>query len=379
MPDEISGKSGAKGYNRDGILGNRTMSQLTAMVNSNFTKVSANAVDIATAGSELAKKLTDALSWTELDAAKANPSSAAVPARSESIDCSSIDFNMLKEGIEGGNPAYAGCRDYYNSIISQSGGGGSSSNTTSKPPVDLDYLKRQASQWWERKQLDKMKLPGIPGIDYSKAVALLQKRKAGGSSTPGGSSSQKPLPPEVQPEDTEEIAFSETEPSNSAGDTTPELKPQSETASTEVVRTSSFLRDADGNIKPWVIGAGILGAAGLAWMLFSSGGNQVEYNEFGQPLQPYDENGMPIIQTNKYGQPLQAYDLQGRPVALTNRFGSPLQTYDENGRAVGRQNSDGSSMVLFDLENNIVYVNQVANVSVNAALTNPYGLYKRMY
>ncbi len=366
MEDAISGSSNAGGYNRDGILGPRTMNMLESMVNSGFTKVSSSAVDIAPAGAGMARKLVDALSWPALNMAKDRPSESAVPAAPQNIPCSDIAKSILEQpGIEN-NPAYAHC---FTGSGQQASGGGSAAKqipTSWLTPVIKTALKQP--------------LPGFPGFKFTPNAVVNLREKLPKLTPlkpapfdPNAPDNDKPLPfPEAEPEQ-EEIAQAESDSSDDSSskipvDTTTTRKTESATQTDTVKTSSGLFTDENGKLTPLAIGLGLAGMAGLAWLLLSPGSNQIEYNQFGQPLQTYDDNGMPIIQTNKNGQPLQCYDMQGRPVSLTNRFGQPLQTYTEDGLAVSRKNDDGSAMTLFDLEGNIVYVNQVANVSVNTSM-----------
>ena len=386
MQDAISGSATAKGANRDGIIGERTMSELVALVNSGYTRVGTEAAPLAPAGVEVGKRLVEALSWSALDAAKANPQMSEVPAEPEELNCSKIaDYLLLAPGSEN-NPAYKHCLDRIRRLREQADrNNNSGSQPPPKPNVNIDFLKTQVSDYFKKNLPKIAPPPGLPGYDYSKLKDILAKRKP---ITPVNIPSVSPPPSHApdNPVDNEpefEVSeFDEPQPQpEPEADTQEEVEVASDEKKVqadkeaEPTKSATFFFTEEGKLKTWVIGAGIAGIAGLAWFLFKSSGDEIEYNQFGQPLQPYDENGNPIILLNSAGQPLQCYDQQGSPVYLTNSSGQPLQTYTEDGVAIGQRDSNGDFMKLYDSRGVAVSVNEY----VNATRKNPTGLYKRMY
>ncbi len=356
MRDEISGHAdfGAKAYNRDGILGNRTMKQLEAMVNSGFTRVSTSAAPITAAGADLAKKLTDALSWPSLDLVKAAPDAASVPVESESTHCTSIAKSLLLQ--EGSEAIYPDCADYIRSLRAGSGSGsGSSQQASAATPRDMT----NAFRWLPGLQ----KMPGFPGIPLVPKIARLpdlSPKVVEWAMTPKPPATEQPLPfPDGEP--TEGVASSEEDlPEDNSDELDEEMqrikdelaeaqkkaKAGGKSSATgsgsskggqddggQVMLSGKAPEKSSSNKWLW-IGLAVAASGGLAYYLLSKG--KSDTNEYGQPLQQYDENGVAILAYNQDGKPLQQYDEDGKAVPMFDVEGKQIQLYDEDSNPIAK-------------------------------------------
>jgi hypothetical protein len=357
MRDKISGEvaSGAIAANRDGILGNRTMKQLEAMVNSGFTQVSTNAVPIATAGAELAKKLTDALSWASLDLVKASPDAANVPSASEAIDCRSIATSILLQ--PGSETLFPTCVDYIKSLRAGSGSGsgsGSGQQASAATPRDMTNVFK----WLPGLQ----KMPGFPGVPLIPKITKmpdLSPKVIEWAMTPKPPATEQPLPfPDGEP--TEGVASSEEDlPEDNSDELDEEMQRiKDELAEAQKKAKAGGKSSATGSgsskggqdggqvmlsgkapekssSKKWLwIGLAVAASGGLAYYLLSKG--KSDTNEYGQPLQQYDENGVAILAYNQDGKPLQQYDEDGKAVPMFDVEGKQIQLYDEDSNPIAK-------------------------------------------
>jgi len=345
MNDAISGSSTAQGANRDGILGKRTMQQLEAMVNSNFKRVSFNASPIATAGADLAKKITSALSWASLDKAKMTPNENEVPYESTALVCSTIaDALLLAPGSEN-NPAYKDCLDRIRELRSRQQ---QSQQATAKQPTPIWI--GQGMKW---------NLPTFPGI---RATPNLQSilttnpdllKHLQPSAIPTKDGEEKPLP---FPEDEPATAVATSEEDLPSDDTDAEIErikreiAEAKAKNAKAGGSSKSAIDDEGkkvalkgkapstssSTKWWLVGLAVVASGGLAYYLLNQ--NKGDRNQYGQPLQKYDEDGKAILAYNQYGNPLQQYDESGKAVPMFDLDGKQIQLYDEENNAIAMSN-----------------------------------------
>ena len=339
MDDAIAGTSNAEGANRDGILGKRTMQQLEAMTNSNFKRVSFKASPIATAGADLAKKLTSALSWASLDKAKMTPNENEVPYDSTALVCSTIaDAILLQPGSEN-NPAFKDCLDRIRELRSRQ---------------QSQQAQASAINWLYRTG-GKVQLPTYPGTPsvasiISKRPDLLQPMVP--SKIPVKDGEEKPLPfPEDEP--TTAVATSEEDlPSDGTDAEIERIKREIAEAKAKNAKAGGSSRSAIGDegrqvalegkvsssssTKWWLVGLAVVASGGLAYYLLNQ--NKGDRNQYGQPLQKYDEDGKAILAYNQYGNPLQQYDESGKAVPMFDLDGKQIQLYDEDDNAIAMSN-----------------------------------------